>query len=139
MIELNSKLKIRKQKLSEILYKRIVPPSLQTIQTTLPKASLDAEIKEEQNFIKEAQGKTRGKLDLNTCRKKTESQKRNAGYAPLHITLRKTSQISIVSTVNSQATLKNTATKGKQIIYSIGNGKCSLNRKKPMKKDLKGK
>ena len=69
------KLKIRKQKLSEILSKRIVPPSPQTAQTALPKASLDVEVKEEQNFIKEAPGETRGKLDLNTCRKKTESQK----------------------------------------------------------------
>ena len=133
------KLKLRKKMLTEKLMRRIVPPSPPTTQTSLSKASSDAEGKEEPNLSKEAPEEIKGKLDLNICRKKTKSPKRNAGYVPLHITTRKTAHTSIASTATNQATQKSTATKEKPIIYSTGYGKCSLNRKSPMKKDGKGK
>ena len=133
------KLKLREKMITEKLKRRIVPPSPQTAQTSLSKESSDAEVKEEPNLNKEAPEETKRKLDLNICRKKTKSPKRNVGYVPLHITSRKTVHTSIASTATNQATQKNTATKEKPIIYSTGYGKCSLNRKSPMKKDGKGK
>ena len=96
-------------------------------------------LKKNQILLKKPQEKLKENLTLIYVEKKTDFQKRNAGYVPLHSTLRKTAQIYIVSTVISQAILKNTATKGKRITYSIGYGKCSLNRKRPMIKDGKGK
>ena len=119
--------------LTEKLKRRIVPSSPQTAQTALSKASSDAEVKEDPNLNKEAPEETKGKLDLNICRKKNKISKKKC------ITTRKTVHASIASTAISQATQKYTATKEKPTIYSTGYGKCSLNRKSPMKKDGKGK
>ena len=79
------------------------------------------------------------RIELIKDKQKTKSPKRNVGFVPLHITSRKIAHTSIASTATNQATQKNTATKEKPIIYSTGYGKCSLNRKSPMKKDGKGK
>ena len=70
------KLKLREKMLTEKLKRRIVPPSPQTAQTSLSKASSDAEVKEEPNLNKEAPEETKGKLDLNICRKKNKISKK---------------------------------------------------------------
>ena len=67
------KLKLRKKMLTEKLMKRIVPPSPPTAQTSLSKASSDAEVKEKPNLNKEAPEEIKGKLDLNICRKKKQN------------------------------------------------------------------
>ena len=70
------KLKLRKKMLTEKLMRRIVPPSPPIAQTSLSKASSDAEVKEEPNLNKEAPEETKGKLDLNICRKKNKISKK---------------------------------------------------------------
>ena len=66
------KLKLRKKMLTEKLMRRIVPPSPPTTQTSLSKASSDAEVIEEPNLHKEAPEEIKGKFDLNICRKKNK-------------------------------------------------------------------
>ena len=82
------KLKLRKKMLTEKLMRRIVPPSPPTAQTSLSKASSDAEVKEEPNLSKEAQKKSKENLTLIYVEKKQNLQKEMLGMC-LSISLKK--------------------------------------------------